>query len=200
MPSPVGHTLAGLCGYLLARRSVIPRKQLWLLVGCVFLSLLPDFDVVPGLLLGDPRLFHHQGTHSVTAAALVGLLIGGLARWRRLNGGWWGIWGGSLYLSHVILDTFVDDPSPPFGVQLLWPFSDAYFISSVTPLPRFDYFDPHVGFIQSMLSFHNFIAMIQEITLLAPFLAVAWYAQRLMPRKSEGHVHAVASAKTSEPL
>jgi len=68
----------------------------------------------------------------------------------------------------------------------------------VTPLPRFEYFDPHVGFIQTMLTFHNLIAMIQEITLLAPFLAVAWYAQRLMPTKSEGHAHAVGSEKTSE--
>lgn len=175
MPSPVGHTLTGLCGFLLAQRYVIPQKQLGLLGGCVLLSLLPDFDVVPGLLLGDPRLFHHQGSHSVTAAGLVGFLIGCLATWWRLNGRWWGIGGGSLYLSHVILDTFVDDPSPPFGVQLLWPFSDAYFISSVTPLPRFDYFDPDVGFIQTMLSFYNLMAMIQEITLLAPFLAIAWY-------------------------
>lgn len=178
MPSPAGHTLIGLCGFLLTQRYVIRQKQLWLLGGCVLLSLLPDFDVVPGLLLGDPRLFHRQGSHSVPSAALVGLLIGCLARWWRLNGRWWGIWGGSLYLSHIILDTFVDDPSPPFGVQLLWPFSDAYVISSVTPLPRFDYFDPDVGFIQTMLSFHNLVAMIQEITFLSPFLAIAWYWQR----------------------
>jgi inner membrane protein len=178
VPSPAGHTLIGLCGFLMTQRNVIPQKQLWLLGGCVLLSLLPDFDVVPGLLLGDPRLFHRQGSHSVTAAVLVGLLIGCLARWCRLNGRWWGIWGGSLYLSHVILDTFVDDPSPPFGVQLLWPFSNDYFISSVTPLPRFDYFDPDVGFIQTMLSVHNLMAMIQEITVLAPFLAIAWYRQR----------------------
>jgi inner membrane protein len=178
VPSPAGHTLIGLCGFLLTQRYIIRQKQLWLLGGCVLLSLLPDFDVVPGLLLGDPRLFHRQGSHSVTSAALVGLLIGCLARWWRFNGRWWGIWGGSLYLSHIILDTFVDDPSPPFGVQLLWPFSDAYVISSVTPLPRFDYFDPDIGFIQTMLSVHSLVAMIQEITFLSPLLAIAWYWQR----------------------
>jgi len=119
MPSPIGHTLAGLCGFLLTQRYVIPQKQVWLLVGCVLLSLLPDFDVLPGLLFGDPRLFHHQGTHSVTVAVMVALFIGCLAAWCRLRGLWWGAWGGSLYLGHVILDIFVNDPSPPFGVQLL---------------------------------------------------------------------------------
>lgn len=175
MPSPVGHTLAGLCGFLLAKHRVAPSKQGWLLVISVVIANVPDFDALSGLLLGDPRIFHHQGTHSFAAVVMVGLSIGGIAGWRKLDRTMWALWGGGLYLSHAVLDSFVNDPNPPFGVQLLWPFSETYFISPITPFAPFDYFDPVVGVIGALFSFQNIVTMLGEIILMSPLVGVAWY-------------------------
>ena len=131
MPSPVGHTLAGLSGYMLVRNHVGPYARRWVLFGSVVLANLPDLDFLPGLLLGDLRSFHHQATHSLAAVAAVTLSSIAIASWWKLDRFAWGTWGGSVYLSHVVLDLLVDDPSPPFGVQLLWPFSESYFISPI---------------------------------------------------------------------
>ena len=160
---------------MVARKNGGLPEHKWLLIGSVLLANLADLDFLPGLLLGDVRSFHHQATHSLAAVALVGLLVGGVSRRWKLNGLWWGFWAGSLYLSHLVLDFLVNDPSPPFGVQLLWPFSESYFISPITLFARFDYFDPAVGMLTPLLSFHNLGAMLQEIALMAPFLGLAWY-------------------------
>jgi inner membrane protein len=178
MPSPLGHTLVGLCGSLLVQGAVPARRQVMLVAGAVFISLLPDLDVLPGLVLGDPRLYHHQATHSLFSGILFGLFFAGVARWRGDRGAMWGLWAGGLYLSHVLLDLLVDDPSPPFGVQLLWPFTSAYFIAPITPLPQFDYFDPAVGIIGTVLTLDNLKSALQEILLLAPLAALAWYLGR----------------------
>jgi membrane-bound metal-dependent hydrolase YbcI (DUF457 family) len=160
---------------MIVHKRVMPCKGGWLLIGAVVLANLPDCDFLFGLMLGDPRLFHHQATHSLTAALAVGLLLGCLmSRWR-LNGILWGIWGTGLYLSHVVFDILVNDPTPPFGIQLLWPFSEAYFISPIIPFARFDYFDPAKGMVRTLLSIHNLGTVLREILLMVPFVGLAWY-------------------------
>jgi len=154
------------------------HRRWWVFVVSVVIAILPDFDFLPGLLLGDLRAFHHQASHSLTAVVIVSLLITGLARRWNLNGMAWGIWGGGLYLSHIILDLLVNDPSSPFGVQLLWPFSESYFISPVTPFASFDYFDQTAGMISAMLSVHNFQTMVREILLMAPLVGLTWYVRK----------------------
>jgi len=149
------------------------HRRGWLLTGSVFIANLPDLDFLPGLLLGDLRTFHHQASHSLTAVVIVSLLITGLARSWKLNGVAWGIWGGGLYLSHIVLDLLVNDPSPPFGVQLLWPFSETYFISPLTPFASFDYFSTTIGILASLLSVHNLNTIIRETILMAPLLGLA---------------------------
>lgn len=94
MPSPVGHTLAGLCGYVVAQGHVAPDRRGWLLTGSVVLANLPDLDFLPGLLLGDPMYFHRQGRHSITTAIIVGLVVSALAMRWKWSGITWGIWGG----------------------------------------------------------------------------------------------------------
>jgi membrane-bound metal-dependent hydrolase YbcI (DUF457 family) len=43
---------------------------------------------------------------------------------------------GAAHASHLLLDWLGTDPTPPEGVQLLWPFSQIYFISEWTVFPR----------------------------------------------------------------
>ncbi len=171
--------MAGLCACLLARNVVATRERVWLLIAAGLLALAPDLDVLPGLVIvGDPRLFHHQASHSLVAAAAVGI-FGALAGWWwKANSAWWGLWSGGIYASHVGLDLLVDDPSPPLGAQVLWPFSDIYVISPVTPFMRFDYFNPGVGMIEAMLSLQNLATVAWETLLLSPFVLLAWYLGR----------------------
>lgn len=158
-------------------RNQVPVHRLrWLLAGAIGIACLPDVDVVPGLLLyGNPTLFHHQAAHSLAAGGLIALLTIMVARWLNLEARRWGFWAGSVYESHVVLDLLVDDSTPPRGEQLLWPFSSDYVIAPITPLPRFDYFDPIEGILRSLFSSHNFLAITQEILLLSPIACVAWY-------------------------
>jgi len=175
VPSPVGHSLAGLCGFILARQRLGPIRESWLSLGSIFIANMPDLDFLPGLILGDPRFFHHKGLHSFMAAAAIGLLTIVLSgRWN-LSRIRWSIWAAGLYVSHVLLDTLAHDPIPPFGVQLFWPFSESYFTSSITPFARFDYFYPDLGIMGALLSTHNIIAVLQEITLMALLVGLVWY-------------------------
>jgi len=185
MPSPVGHSLAGLCVFMVAQNHVNIRRGGWFLVGSVVIANLADLDFLPGLLLANLPSFHHQGTHSIITAVATGLITASLARRWNLNGMVWGIWGGGLYLSHIILDLLVNDPSPPFGVQLLWPFSETYFISPITPFASFDYYNLTIGILGSLFSVHNLNTIIKEIVLMAPLLCLAWFAGKYC---SGGHI------------
>ena len=188
MPSPVGHSLVGLGGFILMRRHVKPRQQLPLLLGAVFLANLADLDVLPGVVLGDPSSFHHQGMHSLLAVALCGLALALVAGRRKLSKVRWGIWASALYGCHVLMDLLVDDPGPPFGAQVLWPFSEKYFISPITPFASFEYFDPTRGMLNTMLSSHNLMTALKEILLLAPLIAVVIYFEKVLRRRTSGEM------------
>lgn len=176
MPSPVGHTLAGLCGFILGRQHVAPHQRLQLLLASVAIANLPDIDILPGLLLaGDPRVFHRQGMHSLIVAALIGGLVALLVRRWKLPRIRWGIWAVGLYASHILLDMLTSDSRPPFGVQAFWPFSQAYFISPVSLFGGFDYFDPELSVIKTILSVHNFVTVLTEMVVIIPLAGLAWY-------------------------
>lgn len=183
MPSPIGHTIAGFCGYLFAPKGLIPKPQLNTLIASVILANLPDVDILPGLLLGNPTLFHRQGTHSITAGIVVGILVLVLGRrWRQASIRL-GLWAAALYLSHIFLDLLVTDPSSPRGVQLFWPFSDAYFISPITVFGGFNYFNPELGMIRSMLTVKNLMTVIREFALMLPvYLCFHYLAHRFNER------------------
>jgi inner membrane protein len=169
---------------LVHRRAARPRRT-WLLLMSVGIANLADFDILLGLLLlGDPRAFHHQGTHSLTAAVMVGCVVAALTKLWKGDGLRWGVWAGGVYLSHVFLDLLVNDPSPPFGAQVLWPFSDAYFISSVTPFRGFDYFDPERGMVRALLSVSNIGTCLWEAILMAPMVGIGWYVRRFRQEDS----------------
>ncbi|NJR57518.1 MAG: metal-dependent hydrolase [Cyanobacteria bacterium CRU_2_1] len=168
MPSPIGHTIAGFCGFCLVHRSVGADAKIKLLGASVIFANLPDVDILPGLLLGNPSMFHRQGTHSLLMAVVVGGLVALVVRSWKLSGVRWGIWVTMLYLSHLFLDLLVADSSFPRGVQLFWPFSDLYTISPITVFASFDYFKPDLGFLRSVLSSHNVITIAREVILMTP--------------------------------
>lgn len=191
MPSPIGHTIVGLCGFILVShhltpaKKLPPRRRLQLLASCIILANLPDIDVVPGVFMGNPGIYHRQFTHSISATVGFGLLTYFLAK-RRLLPRSTPLWATALYASHIILDMFVNDISPPSGLQLFWPSPD-YFIAPVSIFPRFIYFSREAG-MWALLSPANLFTFLQEILLLAPFVGISLFICRQSHRAKHSRI------------
>jgi membrane-bound metal-dependent hydrolase YbcI (DUF457 family) len=93
------------------------------------MAIAPDFDFLPGILVGQPALYHQTITHSLSVAVVVSgaltLLYNRTQRTRMVD------WGRfcSAYSSHLVIDLFGVDRRPPFGMPLLWPFSNQAFLA-----------------------------------------------------------------------
>lgn len=165
MPSPLGHALAGLAtGFLVAGRGSQPdRGPRWLgrLEGQAVLfaavACAPDLDLIVGT--------HNGPTHSIGAAVLAGLAVFAWTRSTRLA-----VAVAAAYSSHVLLDWFNQDDSPPLGVMALWPFSREHFMSPWPLLPAVSrrYWLP--GFW-----WHTFKVALLELAVFGTFAAVVWW-------------------------
>ncbi len=171
MPTPVGHALGGLA-VILATENREPRHDSTLTLACVCAALLPDLDFVIGPFAG--RSYHHYFTHSLGFAALFLLLATLLSR---IGGRQLPIRDGAVvaaaYLSHIVLDLLAIDSSPPFGVELFWPISAAFYIS---PFTVFD--DIWRGSLAILFGSHNRVSVAREVLLLAPASALLWWRGR----------------------
>jgi membrane-bound metal-dependent hydrolase YbcI (DUF457 family) len=121
MPTPVGHPLAGL--NLWVYRSRKDRRDCLLFI---FLSCLPDIDLIPGILIGNPLKYHHLLTHSLLFTFIVALI------WSFLFHKKWGyiqsfLIAFGLICSHIFLDTMNtnDRGNPRMGVKIFYPFYDS---------------------------------------------------------------------------
>ena len=168
MASPIGHILAG----LIIDKSISIRKYNvgWI----VFFALLPDFDFIFGIIASAPNKYHHGFTHSILFVLLVGL-AGGLVVWLIDNRQ--KFFGNSMVfmtagLSHLLLDWLAKDTSAPYGVPLLWPFSESYYIASVQIFSDIHRSSNIDEFFFSLLSTHNFLAIGREILILTPFWVI----------------------------
>jgi len=166
MPTPVGHTLAALALYWGGRRPLEGRA---FLAAVVVSALLPDVDFGLSVLAG--RNLHHHFTHSLTCVALYFVLCRLWLPPGRAN------LLSVAYLSHVLLDLFSKDTSPPFGIPLFWPFSETHFIS---PVPLFS--DVWRGTLQKLFGLHNWLSVSGEILVVGPLTALAWWLRRSKSR------------------
>ena len=76
----------------------------------------------------------------------------------------------AAYASHLLLDWLQADPTPPLGIQALWPVSSRWFLSGwdlLRPTERRHMFEPAT--IQ-----RNIIALVQEVVILGPVAVAAW--------------------------
>jgi len=161
MPSPIGHALGAVAVVwavdLVERRPSSDR----LIIACALLATTPDLDLLwPGS--------HRAATHSVTADLLVMMIAaavtGQVTRWRTT------LRCGAAYASHLLLDWLGADSFPPRGIQLLWPFSDAWYISD------WDLFrqTARQHFLTPAIIRQNVLAVCQELAILVPILVVIW--------------------------
>jgi membrane-bound metal-dependent hydrolase YbcI (DUF457 family) len=188
MPSPIGHILAGVATALGAdiaapqprsdpsRPALYPSSELLM---CAALAAAPDLDLLY-------RRIHRTATHSVAAVVLVFIITAGLTgkvtRWRT----------ASVYAlawaSHLLLDWLGTDWSVPRGVELLWPFSDRWFISGVDLFRQTT--TRHLWTMPVLLA--NALTVAQEVAIMLPVVLLLWLvriktAPRLAPKLSRSH-------------
>jgi membrane-bound metal-dependent hydrolase YbcI (DUF457 family) len=177
MPSPIGHALGGVAvawtADLVDGRRSSPRFA----AICAGVATLPDAD----LLL---RGLHRTGSHSLTAAVVVFIITAVVTgqvtapvpdRARPRETRWRPQWRaalvcGAAYGSHLLLDWLGVDNVPPRGIQLLWPFSERWFISD------WDIFQQTARqhFLTAPIIRLNALAVAQELAILVPVVVVLW--------------------------
>jgi membrane-bound metal-dependent hydrolase YbcI (DUF457 family) len=163
MPSPIGHALTGVA-VAWTGGPTEGRADRRLLLICVVLAAAPDLDLLlPGA--------HRSATHSVTAMVLVTIVAaavtGEVTRWRTA------LLCGLSYGSHLLLDWLATDNYPPRGIQLLWPFSHRWFISDLDLFRQ----TARQQFLTAPIIRQNLVAVVQELVILLPVLAVIWWAR-----------------------
>jgi membrane-bound metal-dependent hydrolase YbcI (DUF457 family) len=161
MPSPLGHSLAGLMVADAARRIGIPTPLPGLIVVAASAA---DFDFFPGLLVGDADRFHHLASHSLFAAALVGLGAGLMLHWWR---GRHALAFGALvacsYATHLWLDMISADSRSLTGVPLFWPLSSTNINGPTDVFMDIAHASSSSGFWTSLVSWHNARALVREL-------------------------------------
>jgi inner membrane protein len=177
--SPIGHALSGYAIGRIGGRGGAPG--LW--IGCAALAVAPDLDFVPGILVGQPALYHQDASHSLWVALAVSLLAAlALCRGRHLLLRRWAIFF-SAYASHLVIDLFGPDGRPPIGIPLFWPWSDAAYLFPVALLPGIQHAESTTtetaAWIASILSWYNVKAILIEMALVAPLLLLGELRQRL---------------------
>jgi inner membrane protein len=196
MPSPVGHALAGIAVAWAA--DLAPGRRAWratdqaaslfaraggtLTLVCGVLAAAPDLDL---LFLSR----HRAVTHSLGAVILILIIATLVTGWvtRLLPSP--GLPGSALdpqrsglpvlriglmcavaYGSHLFLDWLSVDTTLPYGLQALWPFSNAWYISGLDLFPGTERYD-----ILSLAAFRtNLNAISREAALLLPVLGLLW--------------------------
>ena len=176
MCSPVGHGLAATALSLRQSRALPFDPAVWL-PALWILSVLPDFDFIPGLVVGHPNIYHHGWTHSITFCAGVAAVI---AVSLALSGKRYALKAGGVcllvLLSHLVLDCLSKDRMPPYGLQVLWPFSERYVTSPVTVFLDINKGLDNRTFVLRLFTFHNARTILVETCILGPLAAWTWYS------------------------
>lgn len=156
----------------------------WMFLWIGVTANLPDGDLLFGFFSGNPNLYHHQWTHSLFFALAMGAAAGGIFHVLRPGLGLrMGLLTGAAIVSHVILDYFTYDSSPPYGLQMFWPFSAEYFISPVTVFPDVHKAGDSGRFLSSLFCQHNARTVAVEILFLGPVFVTAWFIRRVRQKR-----------------
>jgi membrane-bound metal-dependent hydrolase YbcI (DUF457 family) len=179
MPSPFGHALGGVAAAwaidLLPGdrpwRSAGPRASFYRRAGgaltllCAALGTAPDADLF--------LITHRTATHSVTAAVIVTIVAAVVTGWVTRPGfpvARVALMCGGAYAGHLLLDWLAIDATPPFGLQILWPFSSTWFSSGLDVFVQTE----RRRLLSSGSLRTNLVAIAWEATILLPVLAALW--------------------------
>jgi membrane-bound metal-dependent hydrolase YbcI (DUF457 family) len=177
MPSPVGHTLGAFSALLALEPDIVTsRYKTNIALGAAFVfGSLADADFVVAHFTNIPYLRHHYFSHSIPFAICFTLLCWIILNCFRLrNAGKIAGLVGAAYSSHLVLDYFADDGSKPYGIPLLWPFTDRHFIAPINL-----FYSIHRGEFSDIFSMHNLFGILIEFAVMAPITALLfWWARK----------------------
>jgi len=136
MPSPIAHSIVGLCYASNSFKAVtgVFKNNILNYFLIIFISVVPDLDVIPGFFVGMPSKYHHGFTHSFFVAVVFGFILSSLFYLfkkeyflSRM------VLFSALYSLHIILDLFTIDTGEVngFGMPIFFPFSFSLFRSSI---------------------------------------------------------------------
>ena len=178
MPSPVGHVLAAVTVGCLVQRTMAGGRlsgREVMLFGA--LGVAPDLDLLFGM--------HSGPTHGIGAAVLATSLAWLPLHLARTSADRrrFALACALAYASHILLDWLGTDSSPPIGIMALWPFSQAYFESSLHVFPAVSrrVSQPELFWSQ------NLRALVWEAVILGPLAAgvFAWH-RSFVPDRVQG--------------
>ena len=171
MPSPVGHSLAGLTVHVLTARG----HSEWMSPGRAALLVAAanaaDLDLLFRFV--DGRNHHQAETHSIGAALIAALLVWVAGRaLHRPRSGALALASGAAWLTHLLLDYAGADTHPPIGILALWPFDSGYY---KIPWPLF----LDIGRTLEWATVrHDVLAVGWETLVLGPLLLASWRWRR----------------------
>lgn len=200
MPSPIGHSLAGVAIFGARRSLGEPAHRtrlgtLLVLALLVFAANAPDLDFLPGLLIGDADRYHHGPAHSLGAALVFGIVATALARVFAPRAALrYGALMTLAFVAHLLLDMMSVDTRPPRGVPLFWPLVDRNF---AFPIELFLDIHRNTGtgnFFTGLLVKHNAYAALWEFVVMGSVLVLGRaggfvaevLSRRLRSRRPEG--------------
>ena len=182
MPLPLAHTLVG---YSVAAATGIRfrRNTRTALLFSVVVANLPDLDFIPGILRNEPVLYHRTIAHTIPAGIVCALIIATILTRFRGRFAEMVLLGLLVYTSHLVAD-MVNFGGGNGGVQMLWPFSNAWF-TIPTPLAN-DMHSPLVfvrgadtsGFLSAFSGIGFLRASILQALLFSPLLIPAWLIRK----------------------
>ena len=167
MPSPIAHSIVSLA--LSDKKPADTGPVRWVAFWVV-LGNFPDFDFLPGILIGDPSRYHHGPSHSILFVFVLSILAYLLypTFFHKHRASLWSIF--SVAFSHLFLDMMTRDIAPPYGLPLFWPFSHVYI-----RFPFSLFLNMNRGMsLHVLLTWHNILAALIELFLTLPVLYLVW--------------------------
>ena len=182
MPLPIGHTLAGLA-FAQGRPGFFFANKWHDAIFIIFLANLPDADFLPGIILGHPNLYHHGIFHS-GGAALAIAAAGACFFYLKKHPFW--TRAAAIFLvfcSHLLLDFFSWDFGAPYGIPLLWPFVNRYFIAARPIFINVIRSGRSDDFFISLFNRHNLAATGREVMIMGGVLVAVVTVRCLLKKK-----------------
>ncbi|NVM03603.1 MAG: metal-dependent hydrolase [Candidatus Helarchaeota archaeon] len=167
MPSPIAHSIVGLSIASNSEKGVIKvfKNSFLNYLLIIFVSLVPDFDIIPGFFVGLPAKYHHGITHSFISGIVFALLFSSLIYlFKRVYFTSRTLLFIVLYFFHIILDLFTIDTGEinGLGMPIFFPFSFSLYKSSVVLFSSSLFEDGYLTF-QAIFRYSNLFPIIMEI-------------------------------------
>jgi len=179
--TPIGHALAG---YMVYSVNTEKRADKWALLWvCLLLAVAPDLDFLPGLLLGQPDLYHQGISHSLGLAAVIAFAAALVYRRSQgiLGANWVRFF--AAYTSHLVIDMLGPDRRPPYGIPLFWPVSDEYYLAPFSLFPGVRHgggtSTTALKWITALFNPYNFEAIAIEVAVMLVIIGLVQYLQGL---------------------